>query len=119
MKIAITATADSLDADLDGRFGRAAGFIIYDMESGLFEYIENSQNRAATEGAGIQASKKVIESGAGALITGNLGPKAYQVLSKAGISLFYSPGGTVKESLEHYRDGTLARAEGASAEAHW
>ncbi len=47
MKIAISATAPSLDADVDPRFGRCSYFIIIDPETMGFEALENSNAMAA------------------------------------------------------------------------
>ncbi|MEA2069527.1 MAG: NifB/NifX family molybdenum-iron cluster-binding protein, partial [Verrucomicrobiota bacterium] len=52
MKIAFTASGDSLSAPLDPRFGRAPGFLIYDDEAGTLKSVNNEQNLNAAQGAG-------------------------------------------------------------------
>ena len=42
MKIAISATGTTLDAEVDPRFGRCQYFIIVDPETMQFEALENS-----------------------------------------------------------------------------
>ena len=42
MKICVTATANSLDAQIDPRFGRCAYLIIVDSETMQFEAIPNA-----------------------------------------------------------------------------
>ena len=64
MKIAFSTPGSKLDAPLDTRFGRAAKFIIYDLDSETFEVMDNRQNLNAAQGAGIQSSKKVVDAGA-------------------------------------------------------
>ena len=54
MKIAITSTGQTLDSQVDPRFGRAAYFIIVDTETMEFETIEN-QNVNASGGAGVKS----------------------------------------------------------------
>ena len=106
MKIAVSATAPSLDANLDPRFGRCQYFLIVDSESLDFEAVENPAVMAPG-GAGIQAAELVASMGAGAVITGNCGPNAYQVLSAAGIDVFVGASGSVREAIEVYRRGEL------------
>ena len=119
MKVAITTAGNSLDAELDPRFGRASRFLIVDIETDKVETIENAQNLNAAQGAGIQAALKVAETGAAAVITGHCGPKAFRVLSEAGIKVFNTNAKTAGEALSLYKEGKLAAAENADVEGHW
>ena len=119
MKIAISAAGKTLDSQVDPRFGRAAGFIIYDIETGTFEYKDNSQNLNAMQGAGIQSAKNISDSGAGALITGHCGPKAFKVLASAGVQVFNCNAATVNEALHELLAGRLTAAENSDVEGHW
>ena len=119
MKIAITATANTLSSKIDPRFGRAACFIIFDPESGDYRAVENSQNLNLPQGAGIQAAKTIMENQAEALITGNCGPKAFRVLKSAGIEVFTVTGGTVDQAIQMYKQGELKAALEANVEGHW
>ena len=84
MKIAISATGSTLDAEVDPRFGRCQYFIIADPQTMEFEVVDNSSAMAAG-GAGISAAQMIADKGVEAVLTGNCGPNAYQVLSAAGI----------------------------------
>ena len=121
MKIAITTSGNDLNAPLDNRFGRAAGFFIYDIdsESESFEVVDNEQNLNAAQGAGIQAAQTVARTGAKCLITGHCGPKAFRVLTAAGIKVFNTNAATVGEAIEQYRNGQLVEASAADVEGHW
>jgi len=119
MKIVFTTSGDSLGAPLDSRFGRAPKFLIYDLQSDTFEVLDNQQNLNAAQGAGIQSAETVARSGAKALVTGHCGPKAFRVLSAAGIKIFTSDAPTVAEALEQYRAGVLTEAKSADVEGHW
>ena len=119
MKIAITASEKDLNAQMDERFGRAAGFIIFNTETGSHEFIDNNQNLNAEQGAGIQSAKTVSNTGATVLITGNVGPKAHTALVAAGIEIFLKNGGTVGEAIDTYRSGSLVKATSANVEGHW
>jgi predicted Fe-Mo cluster-binding NifX family protein len=119
MKIAFTTSGNTLDSPLDSRFGRAPRFLIYDLDSGTFETVDNQQNLNAAQGAGIQSAETVARKGAKALVTGHCGPKAFRVLQAAGIKVFSSNAPTVSEALEKYRSGALAEAGSADVEGHW
>jgi predicted Fe-Mo cluster-binding NifX family protein len=119
MKIAITSQGTDLDAAIDPRFGRAANFILVDPETNAFEVIENKQNLNLPQGAGIQAGKTIVDNKADAVITGNCGPKAFNVLSAAGVKIFIGAKGTVRESIERYKNDELQAANNPNVEGHW
>jgi predicted Fe-Mo cluster-binding NifX family protein len=119
MKVIVTARGESLDSPLDPRFGRAARFLLVDDESEIFEVLENAQNMNAVQGAGIQAAEIVSRSGAECVLTGHCGPKAFKVLSAAGIRIYTGVDGTVKEAIERLKNGELKQAESADIEGHW
>ena len=104
---------------MDPRFGRAARFLIYDLEEGTFELIDNAQNLGAAQGAGIQSAETVLRAGADALVTGHCGPKAFRVLSAAGIAIYNTQLETVAAALAAYQAGELRAAESADVEGHW
>jgi len=104
MKIAISATGPSLDAEVDPRFGRCQYFIIADPETMEFEAADNSSAMAAG-GAGISAAQAIAGRGVQAVLTGNCGPNAYQVLSSAGIQVITGVSGSVKDAIEGYKSG--------------
>lgn len=119
MKMVFTTSGQDLTASLDRRFGRAAGFLVYDLDDDTFEVIDNQQNLNAVQGAGIQAAQRVVDTGAEAVVTGNCGPKAFRVLAAAGIRVYNSTASTVEGALAAYRKGDLAAAPSANVEGHW
>jgi len=119
MKIAISTSGTSLDAAIDPRFGRAVRFLIYDVEQKNFTLVENEQNLNATQGAGIQAAKIIIDSGAKAVISGHCGPKAFKVLGTAGVAIYHSDADSIAAALEQYNSGELQPAQDANVEGHW
>ena len=106
MKVAVSADGKDLDARADMRFGRAACFVVCDTGSGEWTAIDNGAT-AAAHGAGVRAAQTVIDSGAKAVITGNIGPNAMEVLTAAGISIYAGDERTVGELLEAYKSGSL------------
>ena len=104
MKICITSDGNTLDSKVDPRFGRCQSFIFFDTDTGKFEAQENVSAQFQG-GAGIQSGQFVVSKGVKAVLTGNIGPNAYQVLSAAGITVFTGVSGTVKEVLDGYKNG--------------
>jgi len=119
MKIAFSTSGHDLNAPVDARFGRAPKFLICDPETNEFSVIDNTQNLNAAQGAGIQSAETVARSGAKALVTGHCGPKAFRVLSAAGVKVYTVEGLTVAEALDRFRAGTLVEAVSADVEGHW
>ncbi|MFH1680265.1 MAG: NifB/NifX family molybdenum-iron cluster-binding protein [Candidatus Eisenbacteria bacterium] len=119
MKIAFSSSGDDLSAPLDRRFGRAPRFLIYDLESESYEVLDNRRNLNAAQGAGVQSAETVARSGAKGLVTGHCGPKAFRVLSAAGIRVYNSDAPTVAAALDLYRSGKLTEARSEDVEGHW
>ena len=118
MKICVTATANSLEAQIDPRFGRCSYLIIIDSETMQFEAIPNMA-AGATGGAGIQAAQTIAKKGVRLLITGNVGPKAFQALSVAGIEIVTSAFGTVREAVEKFKRGELKKTGAPTVGGHF
>ncbi len=106
MKICVTAAGNTLDAQIDPRVGRASYFLIVDSENMSFEAVSNTA-AGAMSGAGIQAAQTIASKGADVLITGNVGPNAFQALASAGIKIVVGASGTVREVIEKYKTGEL------------
>jgi predicted Fe-Mo cluster-binding NifX family protein len=119
MKVAITTSGRDLSAPLDRRFGRAAGFLIVDTETGETAYESNDQNLNAAQGAGIQAAQNVAATGAEALISGHCGPKAFRILNASNIAIYTAEAATVQEAIDQFNAGKLTKAESADVEGHW
>lgn len=118
MKIAITSKNQTLDSDVDPRFGRCHYFLIVDTETMSVEPISN-ESAMASGGAGIQAAQTVANAGVQAVITGNVGPNAFQTLSAAGIQVFTNNTGVVKTIIEQFKNGELKETTAASVGSHF
>ena len=118
MKVCVTASAGGLDAPVDPRFGRCPYFIIVDSETMKFEVVPNTA-AGAMAGAGIQAAQLVAGLGAEVVITGNVGPNAFQALSAAGVRIVVGAYGTVREVVEKYKRGELKEAGGPTVGGHF
>ena len=119
MKIAITATGKDMASDVDLRFGRAKYFIVVDTDTDTSTAHDNTQNLNAAQGAGIQAGQTVAGLGAQAVVTGNVGPKAFRTLIAAGIKVYLSPPATVTDTVRKFRAGELQEVTAANVDGHW
>ncbi len=118
MKIAISATGLTLDADVDPRFGRCQYFIIADTETGSFEALENS-SASAGGGAGIATAQEIVKKGVEAVLTGNCGPNAHGVLASAGVKIITGVSGKVKDAIAAYKSGTYTATPQANVPDHY
>jgi len=119
VKVAFSTSGSTAAAPLDSRFGRAASFLVYDLDAETFEIADNRQGQSAAQGAGIQAAETVVRTGARSVVTGHCGPKAFRVLSAAGVKVYTTDAPTVAAALERYRAGQLTEITSASVEGHW
>jgi len=117
MKIVVTSSGADLDAQAHPAFGRCPIYLFVDTATMQFEAVENPAANAAG-GAGIQAAQFVVERGAQAMVTGNVGPNALQVFESAGVAVHLFGGGTVRQAVEAYKAGRLPVAGSASRPAH-
>ncbi len=113
MKICITSQGANLDSQVDSRFGRCQYFIIADTDTLEFEAVGNP-NVESMGGAGIQSAQLVASKKIKAVVTGNVGPNAFQTLKAAGIEVFTGASGTAKEAIEKYKKGEFKAASNPS-----
>jgi len=101
MKIALSATGSSVDAELDERFGRCRDFFVADSEGTALDPLENRY--ATGSAAGIKAARLLADRGVSVVLTGSCGPNACDTLEAAGIRVVTGCGGTVREVLKRYQ----------------
>jgi predicted Fe-Mo cluster-binding NifX family protein len=118
MKIAISATGLTLDANVDPRFGRCPYFIIVNPETLQYEGVENS-SAMASGGAGISTAQMIVSKGVEAVLTGNCGPNAFQVLSPADIKVITGMSGSVRDAVQSYQSGKLESSAQPNVPGHF
>jgi predicted Fe-Mo cluster-binding NifX family protein len=106
MKIAVSSTGREIENLLDPRFGRCNYFVVYDTDNGSIKPIEN-KGQISSGGAGIAAAQQVIDECINTLITGNLGPNAFDLLKAASIKVYSCKDIKVKEAIELLNGGKL------------
>jgi len=118
MKIVFSSTGPDLDSTIDPRFGRCAYFVVVNLDDMSFEAIEN-ESMALGGGAGIQSGQFIANTGASAVVTGNVGPNASRTLNAAGIDVIVGVTGVIKDAVEKYKRGELSATDQANVPDHF
>ena len=113
--IAISSEGPSLDDAVDARYGRAGGFIIATCPDASDEmqisYLDNGDAQLLPQGAGIATTEHLAKAGVNVVISGYVGPKAFEALQAAGIAVVQDMDGmSVGEALRRYRAGQCSCA---------
>ncbi|MCF8075121.1 MAG: NifB/NifX family molybdenum-iron cluster-binding protein, partial [Desulfotignum sp.] len=103
MKIAVSASGQDLDAQIDQRFGRCDYFLIIDTDTMETQGFPNEHN-SQTSGAGVQAAGFVIDKGARAVLTGSCGPKAMDVFDAQNIPVYTGHAGNVRQAVDAFKN---------------
>jgi predicted Fe-Mo cluster-binding NifX family protein len=106
MKIAVSSSGTDLEAPVDLRFGRTQYFVLVESDDMTSETIQNP-HMSASGGAGIQTAQMMGNHGVQVVISGILGPNAYQTLRAIGIPIYQTSGGSVREAIETFKAGKL------------
>jgi len=110
MKIAISSTGKDLDSKVSEVFARCPYFIFAEIENQEIKKFEAIKNESENQmsGAGISAAQLMAEKDVNAVITGNVGPRAFDVLKQFNIEV-YIGSGTIKKVLQEFIDGKLKK----------
>lgn len=119
MKIAITSQGNDIKSNVDLRFGRAPWILIYDTQTGELKAHNNSVNLNIAQGAGIQTGQNIANTGAEAVITGNVGPNAFRTLIAANVAIYLAKEQTVEQAIEAFKAGNLEKVDNANVQGHW
>lgn len=87
MKFLLSVKNNSLDSQLDSRFGRAPWFVLLDSEGEAVSFVENEGGKQSS-GAGASAAQCAVDQKVDAVVSGHFGPHAVQVIAVAGIKMF-------------------------------
>ena len=119
MKICFSVSLPKIDSPIDPRFGRAPYFLITDEKGEKVEVIKNP-GLEAMGGAGITAAQVVVSAGAKVVITGNLGPRAFDVLEASGVEIITGISGlSAKGALEKYQKGEFKEISQPNVPGHF
>jgi len=106
MKLCVTSTGRDLDSKVDFHFGRAPYFLIVNTGTMAFDVVENTA-QITGKGAGVSAAQMILDKGAAAILTGTIGPHAFDALKFAHVDIYegLSVSDTVREAAEKFKKG--------------
>jgi predicted Fe-Mo cluster-binding NifX family protein len=116
-KLCISSTGTDLEAVVDPRFGRCRYFLFVDTETMNFQCVGNPAFTAGG-GAGIQAAQLAVNKGAKVILTGDVGPNAFQALQAGEVKIVTGAQGSVKSVIERFNKGELGYTGAPSVESH-
>jgi len=116
MKVCVTSVGPDPSSQVDPRFGRAAYFLIVDTETNRVHCLD--QITATSQGAGVLVAQRVIDAGAATVVTGLIGPRAFDVLAAAGIEIYLAPSATVDGAVRDLTEGKLERVSAPTGPKH-
>lgn len=95
MKIAITSTGNSMNSELDQRFGRCSWFVIYDSEINSTEFLPNP-HKDSEEGSGPASVELMVQKGVEKIVSGEFGLKIKPMLDSLKIQMIVIKKGNKK-----------------------
>nr|WP_122012493.1 DUF134 domain-containing protein [Maliibacterium massiliense] len=98
--LALPVMRQSEDALLAPSLRRAPYLMLYDAAHETCVYLQNGD--AQVRGGGVKAARRVVESGATALIVPHLGERASQMLETAGVAVCAATPGNAAENIARY-----------------
>ena len=119
MKVAVTSQGPDLTSEVDPRFGRAKFFVVVDTATGESTTHDNAENLNAVQGAGIQAAQNIVSLRVEAVVTGNVGPKAFTTLQAGSVKTYIGAAGSVSDAVEQLKAGQLECVSKPNVQGHW
>jgi predicted Fe-Mo cluster-binding NifX family protein len=112
MKIAVSSTDKNIESNVSDVFGRCPYFVIAEIKDNKIEKTEvvKNENTDQMSGAGISTAQLMAEKNVNAIITGNVGPRALDVLNQFNIEI-YAGEGIVKDVLQDFIDKKLKKID--------
>ncbi|MGM0370864.1 MAG: NifB/NifX family molybdenum-iron cluster-binding protein, partial [Bacillota bacterium] len=102
---------------LDARFGRASYFAVVDTENDNLEFIANGAKNASS-GAGVQAAQTVADAGVDVLISGNIGPKAFDGLQRTDLEIYSAKEESIEQVIKDYQANNLTKLDSPTNDSH-
>ncbi len=112
MKLGISSSGADISSLLDLRFGRCSYFLIHDTDTKENVIIENPAKNASG-GAGTAAAQEMINQDVEAIITGNMGPNAFNVFGNSDIKVFRCAGVPITTAIQLFLESKLEQISAA------
>lgn len=117
MKIGISSMGLAISSTADPRFGRCNYFAIFDTDENSYRFIENNAQHAGG-GAGIAAAQQMIDEDVEVVLTGNMGPNAYNVIKGNDIKIYRIGSVSIEKAVQLFKEAKLEVISEAGA-AHF
>jgi len=110
MKVAISSTSRSVESNVSDVFGRCPYFVIAEIKDGKIEKTDAIKNESTDQnsGAGVSTAQLMAENDINAVITGNVGPRALDVLNQFNVEIYIGQG-IIKDVLQDFIDKKLKK----------
>jgi len=110
VKIAVSSTGEKLTDNVSEVFARCPYFIIAEIENQEIKKFEALKNESENQmsGAGISTAQLMADKNVNVVITGNVGPRALDVLKQFNVEIYFGEG-VVKNVLQEFIDGKLKK----------
>ena len=122
--VAISSEGPDLGDAVDPRYGRAGGFVLAEFADGdlakepRLSYLDNGDAQIMATGAGIATTEHLAGAGVATVLSGFVGPKAFEALEAAGIAVVQNMDNqSVGEALKLFREGKCTIADAPNREA--
>jgi len=112
LKVAVSSKGKNLESEVSDVFGRSPYFVIVEIEGKEIKRTEIIENKSTEQmsGAGVLTAQLMAEKNVNAVITGNVGPRAFDVLNQFNIGIYVGDG-TIKKVLQEFIDGKLKKTK--------
>ena len=119
MKIVVSASGPDIESFVDEKFGRCPYFILIEVEDNKIKSHKSVENTSIKQisSAGTTAAQLVADMKVDVIITGNIGPRAFDVFQQLDIDV-YEAAGTVKKAVQDFIDGKLQKMDSAKCPRH-
>ncbi|MBD3390848.1 MAG: dinitrogenase iron-molybdenum cofactor biosynthesis protein [Chitinivibrionales bacterium] len=118
MNVAVTSKGNTIDSEVDPRFGRCRWFCIVNTDDMTFQAVQNA-NASVGGGAGVQSGQLMATHDVACVLTGNCGPNAFSTLEAADIQVITGVSGTVREAVEQFKAQSLTPSSKANVARHY
>ncbi len=97
---------EGMDSTVYNHFGSAPMFLVVDIDANTVDVINNRDQHHAH---GMCSPMKALDNRqVDAIVVGGIGAGALNGLNRMGLKVYRSQGGTVRQNIEMFRNGTLA-----------
>lgn len=110
--IALSTSRKSLEARVEGLFGRARFFILVDPDTLEWEVLDNMKNLFSQNMIGVATARTLLQKKVKTVITGKCGSKAFAELKAGGVQVILNTNGKVRQALEKFIRGDFTAAAG-------